>query len=250
MFRPITILTSLMLSGSVMAFSTTDLFPNEQVVVGVSAGPTWLFGNKNQTINLQPDVVKTYTGGNDTNVFPTGEIFLGLQKPFNASSLNQSFVGQLGISFAGAGYGRVNGNIWDDGDPAFNNSDYTYKVNHMLLAIKGRLIADCNYFFKPYVSASLGVGFNRAYDFSINTKINQEVAAPPFSSNTNTTFSYTLGVGLQTTITPHLQAAIGYEFADWGKTQLGRAQGQTVGNGLSLNHLYANQLQLSLFYID
>lgn len=61
--------------------------------------------------------------------------------------------------------------------------------------------------------------------------------------------SGSLGVGLQKAIMTHLQAAVGYEFSDWGQNQLGRAAGQTMNQGLSANHMYAQQVQCSLFYI-
>jgi hypothetical protein len=41
---------------------------------------------------------------------------------------------------------------------------------------------------------------------------------------------------------------MGYEFADWGQSHLGSAQGQTLGRGLSLQHLYTNGLMFNLTY--
>jgi hypothetical protein len=38
----------------------------------------------------------------------------------------------------------------------------------------------------------------------------------------------------------------GYEFADWGQSQLGRASGQTLSPGLSLNHLYTHGVLFNL----
>jgi opacity protein-like surface antigen len=81
-----------------------------------------------------------------------------------------------------------------------------------------------------------------------NPKITSEVAPPPFGSNTTTTFTYALGIGLQKALPCGFAAAIGYEFTDWGRTQLARAASQTLNQGPTLNHLYANQLLLSLFY--
>lgn len=248
MFRIIFVLIVFLFSPCVLAFSGE--FPNNNhFVLGLSIGPTWTFGNKSQTFNLQEDIVKTYQAQSNNNTLVTGEIFLGWQNQWCSSSLNQSFISQIGVNFAGAGTSKPNGNIWEDADPTFNNYNYTYKVNHAHFAIEGRLINNTCYLFDPYISASMGVGYNRAYDFIITPKIVEEVPAPSFRSHTMTTFTYTVGIGLQSSITPQFQAAIGYEFADWGKVQLARAPGQTLNQGLSLNHLYANVLQLSLFYI-
>jgi opacity protein-like surface antigen len=242
-FRIIIIFFGLMLSSTVLGKKNTEL------VLEFSASPTWISGNNNQTINLQPDIVKTYTAGSNNNVFPTLEFFIGGQKHLATHLMSQSFLGQLGLSIVAASNAKLTGNIWEDADPNFNNFNYNYKISHALIAAKGRLIGDFGYFFEPYISGSLGVGFNRAYDFTISPKISEEVPPPLFHSNTTTTFSYTLGIGLQKSISKQLQIGIGYEFADWGKTSLSAATGQTSNKGLTLNHLYAQALKLSLFYV-
>lgn len=245
MFKMMMVLASILLSGSVWA---SGMPANLPLVIGLSAGPTWISGNKTQTISLEPDVIKTYTATNLSSAVPSVELFVGVQQSWFTSLIKQPLIGQLGASIVDAGNVEQGGDIWDEADPAFNNANYTYKVNHAHLAIKGRLICDGSQMFKPYISASIGVGFNHAYDFSTYPTNTAEVVPPSFASNTTTTFTYTLGIGLQTSFTTQLQAAIGYEFADWGQIQLSRAAGQTTNQGLALNHLYANQLQLSLFY--
>ena len=67
-------------------------------------------------------------------------------------------------------------------------------------------------------------------------------------SNTVTTFTYTVGAGLQYTVTQHWQVGIGYEFADWGSSHLDAAAGQQLGRGLALNHLYTNGLLFTFTY--
>ncbi|MHB1947715.1 MAG: porin family protein [Gammaproteobacteria bacterium] len=241
MLKRTIILISSMMCSSVYAATNP-------IVVGLSAGPTWISGNKTQTFHLQPDVAKTYTGEVNNSAFPSGEFFIGWQRPWCASFLRQSFLSQLGLSIVAAGNARLKGDIWEDADPDFDNYRYQYKVNHAHVAVKTRLIGNCNRFIEPYISAALGVGFNHAHGFTISPKITSEVPAPPFKSNTTTTFTYSFGIGIQKSLTPEFKAAIGYELTDWGRTQLARATGQTVNQGLTLNHLYANQLQLSLFY--
>jgi len=71
---------------------------------------------------------------------------------------------------------------------------------------------------------------------------------PDFASNTTTAFTYTLGVGVERHLNPHWQAGLGYEFADWGKSQLSRASRQTLNNGLSLSHVYTNGFLFNLTY--
>lgn len=69
-----------------------------------------------------------------------------------------------------------------------------------------------------------------------------------FASNTTTAFTYTLGAGVQRHLNPHWQVGIGYEFSDWGSSQLNRASGQTLNSGLLLSHLYTNELLFNLTY--
>jgi opacity protein-like surface antigen len=238
-----------MLSNNVVGGTISTIVPNPDLLIGLSAGSTWVSGNKTQTINLQPDVVKTYTANPINNVIPNFEFFAGCQKSIITPLIPYSFLGQLGLRIAEAGNANLTGNVWEDADPNFNNFNYKYKVNHVDVAVKGRLIGDFGQFAEPYISGSIGVGFNRAYGFTLTPNLSEEVASPAFASNTTTTFSYTLGIGLQKTFYENLQVAIGYEFADWGKSGLSPAVGQTTSRGPTLNHLYAQTLQLSLFYV-
>ncbi|MDX2345444.1 MAG: porin family protein [Legionella sp.] len=215
-------------------------------IVGLSVGPTWGSGNKTQTFYLQPDILKSYVAESNTHTFTTAEIFVAQQK-----EISEKYLGQLGISLQGAGNARLSGDILEDASPDFNNANYSYKLNHAYVAAKARVIktdVSNQYLILPYASGSLGVGFNHAYYFRNIPKITEEVATPNFKNQTKTSFSYTFGLGLQKAIIPQIQAAIGYEFADWGRSKLARANNQTLNQGLSLKHFYAQQLQFSLFY--
>jgi hypothetical protein len=45
------------------------------------------------------------------------------------------------------------------------------------------------------------------------------------------------------------QIGIAYEFADWGKSELGRAAGQTLNSGLKIEHLYTQGVLVNLTYL-
>lgn len=218
-------------------------------LVGLSVGPTWSSANKTQTFYLQPDIQKTYVANHNNATFVTAELFLAGQKLLHPKLLKKPVVGQLGLVVAWSGDADVSGDVWEDANPNFNNFNYTYKMNHTYVGLQGRLLGAFNYMLEPYISGSLGVGFNRAYNYSETPKILEEVPAPSFAARTKTALSYTLGVGLQKSITSHLEAAVGYEFSDWGQNQLARATGQTMNQGLSSAHMYAQQVQCSLFYL-
>ena len=212
-------------------------------VATLSVGPVWESGGNTQTFYLAPNIEKTYAANHASHALIDGEIFLGIQKP-----LREKLEGQIGLAVATTDNASLSGNIWDDADSLFNNYTYSYQVRHTHVAIKGKLLADRGYFATPWVSGSLGVGFNQAHDFSNTPTINEAVVMSNFASNTTTAFTYTLSAGVQRQLNQHWQAGIGYEFADWGRSQLNRASGQTLNSGLSLSHLYTNGLLFNLTY--
>lgn len=213
-------------------------------MITISGGPAWTSPGKTTTLFLQPDVQKTYTADKNNQNVASGSLAVGFQK-----QLSQHIFTQLGLALAASTSAKIRGSIWEDADPAFNNYTYQYKVNHSHLALQGKLLADVGHGVLPYVNGSLGAGINRSREFTITSRISQEIPAPGFQGKNLTSFTYTLGLGLQKILTPHLQAGIGYEFANWGKSQLAPAPGQTIGTGLSLAHLYTHSIQLSLSYL-
>ncbi len=213
-------------------------------VLSVSGGAAWLRAGETQTFFLQPDVEKTYVAIKKTNSVATGEVFFGWQKP-----VTDVLLSQIGLAVGATGNAKLQGDILEDADPAFNNFYYGYKVKQTRVSLKAKLIADMNYWVQPYISGSAGIGFNRANDYYSVAKIIEEVPAPSFTAHTTDAFTYNLGAGLQAPIGAHLRAGVGYEFADFGKNQLGRAPGQTRSSGIKLSHLYTNSVLLSLSYI-
>lgn len=229
------------IGASAASIGSVSQLSNWTWVSTFSAGPAWQGSGKTQTFFLTPDIEKTYTANKATHALFDGEFFIGMQ-----NSLSQSMQGQLGLAIAATSNASFSGMIWDDADPQFDNYTYDYKIQHSHVALKGKLLADMDYWLIPWVSASLGVGFNHAYSFHNTSTIFQALPNPDFISHTETAFTYTLGVGVQTALTGNWSAGLGYEFADWGKSHLGRAAGQTMGDGLSLDHLYTNALLFNL----
>jgi opacity protein-like surface antigen len=231
-------------SGACWGTPPTGPYPWSKVI-SLSLGPAWSSHGSTQTIFLRPNVEKTYAASQIGSTLASGELFYGLQK-----QLNERFYSQIGAVLSASSNAKLDGDIWEDADPAFNNYTYKYSVNHAHVAIKGLLLADVNYIGRPYLSASAGIGFNNAHDFTITPKIYQEVAAPAFQSHVTTAFTYTLGAGVQRVLNKHWQIGAGYQFAAWGESQLDRAAGQTLNSGLHLNNIYTNSIQLNLSYIS
>ncbi|MCE3044847.1 outer membrane protein [Legionella sp. 16cNR16C] len=213
-------------------------------VSSVSVGPAWARAGDTQTFFLAPEIEKTYVARKSTKALAVAELFFGAQK-----SLSDQWSGQLGIELATTSRVRLQGNIWDDADPSFDNYTYSYKVKHNRIVAKGKLLLDKGYFVIPWVSASVGAGFNRSYAFQNTPTIFEAVPNADFANHTKTTFAYTLGAGVQKSLNEHFQVGVGYEFADWGRSELGRAAGQTLNTGLQLDHLYTHGVLFNLTWL-
>lgn len=210
----------------------------------ISTGPTFASAGQTQTFYLSPNVVKTYAAQNTDTVLGQGAVFLGVQKSFPFAFL------QVGVEAVTTSDANLQGQIWDDANSAFNNYTYQYQVYHAGLGVKGKLISVRGFYgLLPWVSVSLGAGFNYANSFSNMPTISQAIANNNFTPNMETAFTYIVGAGLQKALTQNWQAGLGYEFSDWGKSQLGRAAGQTMSTGPVLNHLYTNSIQFNITYV-
>lgn len=212
-------------------------------VGALSAGPGWEQAGKTQSFYLTPDIEKTYLAHRSTNTLESGEVFVGMQH-----ELSQRIQAQIGLAFVATNDASLTGLIWDDAVPQFANHSYRYSVQHTHIALKTKLLLDTGYSVMPWVSGSAGIGFNLSHDFQNTGLIDEAVPNANFASYTQMALTYTLGVGLEKTLNDHWQVGAGYEFADWGKSRLGQAAGQTLNTGLSLNHFYTHHLLLDLTY--
>ena len=215
-------------------------------VATLSGGPVWTNNaGDTQQFYLAPELEKRYVAGKSSETLGEGELFLGIQH-----ALNTTVQGQLGLAVAATSNATLRGVIWDDADPIFDNYTYKYKVQHTHVAVKAKLLADMGYIVTPWLSGSVGVGFNRAFDYTSTPTIFEAFPTPNFASRTQTTFTYTVGAGIQKALTQHWQVGVGYEFADWGKSQLGRSAGQTLNTGLTVDHLYTNGLLFNITWLS
>ena len=234
-----------LIAGSALAGPMGHLIQHQSDwawIGAISGGPVWSKGGETQTLFLTPEVKETYVANQSTKTLFNGEAFLGLQK-----SLTQIMQGQLGLAVGFSTPISLEDEVWDV-DPEFNNYISHYKIQHTHIALKGKLLVDAGYWITPWISGSLGVGFNNAHGFHSTPTLFEVLPPADFRSHTQTAFTYTVGAGLQKALNEHWQVGVGYEFADWGKSHLGRAAGQTQNNGLGLNHLYTNGVLLNLTF--
>jgi len=213
-------------------------------VMSLSVGPAWTDAGESRTFFLTPGIEKSYVAQKESKALAFGELFYGMQRELSAQ-----LVGQLGIEGALTSDASIGGAVWDDANVEFNTRNYVYKVHHGRIALKGKLIAPMGEHWLPYASASVGVGFNRSHGYHTPPVIFPAVPDAPFATHTQTSFAWTVGVGVERAINTQWRVGAGYELSDWGKSSLGLAPGQTLGSGLALNHLYSNALVLSAHYL-
>lgn len=234
-----------------IAYATETIFDKNLIsllkssfVSSLNIGPSWESAGQAQTLNLTSDIIKTYTTNRPTNTLPTGELFLGIK-----GLLPKQLEGQIGLDVIATGTATLSGDIWDDGVPHFNNYTYQYKVSHTAVLVSGKLLGNWNLPVIPWISASLGVGLNKAYGFSNTPTIDEALPSPDFTNKTMTAFTYAIGIGAERQLSPHWQVGAGYEFSDWGRSQLGSTSGEGTNRGLSLSHLYTNSILFNLTYV-
>lgn len=241
--RKVLLTLSTLLPGTVLAgtMGTVAPAPEWMKVLAVSIGPAWTSNGISQTISYEPDLQYAYLARKVTSALLSGEAFAGLQHELAPWGLIQ-----FGIAGAATTYARLDGDALVDADPDFNLFTYGYKVRHSRVAAKAKLISTAPWFVQPYLSGSVGVGFNRSSNFTTTPKISQAVSPSPFRPNTVSSFAYTAGIGVQRSFNENWQFGVGYEFASWGCSALSPTAGQTLNTALRLGHLYTNQLQFTL----
>ena len=77
-------------------------------------------------------------------VILASKVFLG-----DATCVRSHVLGQLGTAAGVTTTTTLLGIIWDDAEPQFNNYSYRYKVQHMHVAAKGKLLVDMGYWVMP-----------------------------------------------------------------------------------------------------
>lgn len=201
----------------------------------------------------------TYTPSASTTDSDYIGVFLGLVLPFS----NQSFSIQTGAEYVGFNHFKTTGQHTVGIEPA-TSTLYSYQYNTQIQQILGTIklflapewFQVVNHHFYPYFSIGLGAAFNEAYDFRLSTSETGSInVAPTYRDRTSTSFSYTLGAGLDASLTQHIRVGVGYRFSDFGKFQF--SDGDIAINNvsflipfnLSTSNLYANQFLARVTYI-
>jgi opacity protein-like surface antigen len=132
-----------------------------------------------------------------------------------------------------------------DGTESQNTSAYSYGYSYNVvprqMTLEARLFYQYKNIFHPYVLAGIGQAFNSVY-FYQSAPPPDTGNSPTFSNHNNTSFSYSVGFGVDVDVMENIRLGVGYRFQDFGTADLGRGNqnGNPFSGTLQQKHLYAN----------
>jgi opacity protein-like surface antigen len=139
------------------------------------------------------------------------------------------------------------------GTPFANSFSYLYNVVARQYLFEGKLLYNFYEYYHPYVELGLGVSQNAAYGYQTNVVSTSSISnsAPQFPNQTNSSFSYNAGIGIDIDVLNNVRLGLGYRFANFGKVQLGNTLiNATPLNGtLSQSHFYVNEALVLLSFV-
>jgi hypothetical protein len=246
-------MANLCLASSVFAEDFNDFFSDWTKVITVSGGPAWTSPGQSQTYYIPPSLspfyrYTQYLARETTETITTGELFFALQRP-----LTPWLTQRLGVAFAGTTEADLYGTFALDFIP---RATYRYKVSHARAALKGLLAACPTFWAQPYISGSVGYSFNSSDRFKTNPPLNiynfydGTNTFFRFGSSTKGSFVYTVGLGFKVNLAKNWEVGLGYELADWGRSQLKKpALISWAFPPPKLSNVYTHGLQFSISYL-
>jgi hypothetical protein len=228
------------------AFSSTEGEPELRLyhpLVTFTIGPDFVRQGQAETLSLLPPFANYYTNTNSSTTVFDGGIFVGVERAF-ADKLSV----QLGVSGYRDTQMSPKGHVWLFTLPEFDTLSYTYHIQHTRVMAEGKFLTSlCSYpSLHPYVSWGLGAAFNEAQNYQETPFIAGAIPTAPFANHTQTSFTWSVGVGFDYTLSAHTRFGVGYQFADLGSVSLGPTPAATTNQTLSFPHLYTSQLRFQL----
>lgn len=218
------------------------------IAFGAGAAITSNFGNSQNfpAMGGTDEFFKYKTNNNNNQTNALFDVFAG-----GEWALNSPWSVQAGLDYKQIKSFTTTGTIIQGIDlKSADKYAYKYSLIARQLLAEGKFLYQYQNRFYPYFLIGLGVASNKAYNYS--------TSKPPFitftrqyTNNTQTTFSYSAGIGIDTTIVPNVRGGIGYQITDLGKVSLGSATINTtrVSDSLVQNHLYISEVIAQLTWI-
>ena len=128
--------------------------------------------------------------------------------------------------------------------------NYDYRIISRQLLAEAKVTRECHENFYPYLFVGIGAAFNRAENFQLYDFPEFLLFSPEFKNNTITSFTYSIGLGIDYEFMSHFLLGVGYRFTDLGRTNLGKGYIDTFSLGPTLNqsNIYTNEFLVQLSY--
>ena len=186
-----------------------------------------------------------YTNTSSTSISLLSDAFVGVEL-----NVFPQWALQLGIDYNQPLSFTSNGNV-TQGINVLTSQTYAYNYNVVVQQLmgQGKLLYTVANRYHPYLTGGLGVSFNKASGFSVNTS--NLVLSRSYEDNTRDSFTYMVGTGVDVDIIDHLRLGVGYRFTDFGVTDLGGASyaNAPVTGTLTQSNLYANEFLAQLTWL-
>lgn len=224
-------------------------------LIALSAGYASVHAGHSQSyLGTNNDLFAYYSDGNIKNTGLVG-VFLG--EEFTQLKFSPLFFLQTGIEYTYLGNNHLHGSNTVGIQPntsTLYHYDYTFESQQLLAVVK--VLATTHQIFHPYFSAGIGAAFNHSGKYAAHTFETGSInITPTFHYNTQSEFSYELGIGVDTTLNEHLRLGLGYRYTDMGRAS--SENGKVVMSNYSFStdfslvtpHVYANQIVAQISYL-
>ena len=176
-------------------------------------------------------------------------------EPTQTSGLLEGFIGgevnlqpnwaiQAGLDYTQPAPFFARGNLTQGADVSSENHYiYHYSILTRQLLAEGKLFYVYKEHYRPYLLLGMGAAFNKAYDYYTNASPYLTFTRM-YANQTSTSFSYSVGLGIDFDITKQIRLGVGYRFANLGKIELGNAtiDNVNVAGTLSRSNTYINEV--------
>ena len=199
-------------------------------------------------VNPITDEFFVYTANRPTQTGVMFDSFIGSEWAFATN-----WALQMGLGYNQTGRFHASGSLLQGADmQSADLYSYHYTILTRQLLAESKLLYQLRDRYLPYLLLGLGTAFNDASNYETNV--------PPFltftrqyQNNSNqTSFSYTVGTGIDVTIAEHFRLGVGYRLADFGPIELGGATIDTtrVSGTLSQTHRYTNEILAQITWVS
>ncbi|MCX7117759.1 MAG: outer membrane beta-barrel protein [Legionellales bacterium] len=143
----------------------------------------------------------------------------------------------------------LNGVVTQYSLPQFANYNYTWNVDSNLISLYSKIDLFQYGRFTPFFDVGVGAAINHTSDFN-ETALSGVTPriSPAFQSNSQTSFTYNLGLGVDFAVTSQWSVSVGYDYQYFGAIKSGPGLTTWSADRLSLGNLQGNMVTAGLTY--